>query len=295
MKMRTTALAALCAFSLTGCALLDEAGCFPHCHRSESRASTGLVGFLYPGGATPPADDAIPELKLPLRVGLAFLPSHGNAVGLEASHREELLERIRQRFADRKFVSQIVIIPDYYLDGRTGFEGLQGVQRLYNVDVMGLVSYDQVSYRDENALSLGYLTIVGAYVLKGSSRETTTLMDLAVVDPATRSILLRAGGTDSSHGRTTAVGQAKEAREALTRGFSDAIDQLIGNFDTALTKFEKDVREGKANVRVAHRSGGGGAGSFDAVWLLFLAGLLMLRAFASRRVAIKDALACAPR
>jgi rhombotail lipoprotein len=279
MKIRTAALLVICALALSGCQLIDSAFCHPRCH-SETRASSSLVGFLYPGGEAPPEQNSIPELKLPVRVGLAFLPSHFGASpeGLEASHREALLERIRQRFADRKFVSQIVVVPDYYLRGDRGFEGLKGVQRLYNVDVLALVSYDQVAYRDDNKWSLGYLTIVGAYVLKGSSHDVTTLMDLAVVDPGSRSILLRAGGTDERHETTTLVSEGRASRQSRAESFSTATDRLIGNFDAALARFETEVRDGKAHVRIAQRNGyTGGAGALDAMWLCMLAGLLLSR------------------
>ena len=79
---------------------------------------------------------------------------------------EELLERIRQRFASRKFVSEITIIPDYYLASGKGMSGLEGVERLYNVDVMALVSYDQVGVSSEMKYrSLTYLTIIGAFIV----------------------------------------------------------------------------------------------------------------------------------
>jgi rhombotail lipoprotein len=281
---------------VSGCALIGDTS------HTDNRASSSLVGFLYPNGRTPPPQDSIPELRLPLRVGLAFLPSErGPAEGLEAAQREALLERIRARFADRKFVSRIEIVPDYYLktasgiQGLTvvsGFDGLAGVQRLYNVDVMALVSYDQVTYRDDNNWSLGYLTIVGAYVLKGNRHDVTTLVDLAVVDPATRSIVLRAGGTDTRHGTTTLVKESSEARESRSRGFSDATDQLIENFDAALTKFESDVRAGKANVRVVSKrsqqpstsGGGGGSGGGGALDWISLLGLAAIVATGFRRI-----------
>jgi len=275
------------SLSLSGCEAWSAARCYPNC-RSEARASSSLVSFLYPSGDEPPAENAIPQLKLPVRVGLAFLPTKAGpaAVGLEASRREALLERIRQRFADRKFVKDIVIVPDYYLASSRGFEGLQGVQRLYNVDVMALVSFDQVSYSDDNKWSLGYLTIVGAYVLKGTRHDVTTLMDLAVVDPASRSILLRAGGTDERHGTTTFIDQGRESRESATASFSKATDQLIEHFDGALVQFETDVRAGKANVQVANSNGGGGGGgALDFAWVAFLSGVLMLRFRYSKRAA----------
>jgi rhombotail lipoprotein len=285
----------IAAVSLSGCEAWSAARCYPNC-RSEARASSSLVSFLYPSGDEPPVQNAIPELELPVRVGLAFLPTKtGSAtVGLEASHREALLERIRQRFADRKFVKDIVIVPDYYLANARGFEGLQGVQRLYNVDVMALVSFDQVNYRDDNRWSLGYLTIVGAYVLKGTRHDVTTLMDLAVVDSVSRSILLRAGGTDERHGTTTFIDQDRETREAAAASFSKATDQLIGHFDESLAQFEADVRAGKANVRLASRvassggGAGGGGGSLDFAWVAFLSSALMLRLMYSRRAAARE-------
>jgi hypothetical protein len=289
MKIRTALLLVIVAISLAGCRVFD---------RSETRASTSLVGFLYPAGEQPPRENSIPQLKLPVRVGLAFLPSRSGMepAGLEAARRDELLERIRERFADRRFVSQIVIVPDYYLkgaggfesprgmqrlygvDGASGFESLRGVQRLYDVDVMALVSYDQVTYQDDNSWSLGYLTIVGAYVLKGSRHDVTTLMDLAVIDPASRSILLRAGGTDDRHGTTTLIAASRESRQTRGDSFGTATDELIEHFDVALTKFESDVRAGKANLQIVRSAGqGGGGGALDPLWLLLLATVIFAK------------------
>jgi rhombotail lipoprotein len=269
---------ALVGVLLSGCA---DLGCMPNCS-AHSRNSSSLVEFLYPHGSAPPQQNAIPQLRIPLRVGLAFLPSNNFDAtgGLDAAHQEALLERIRQRFSSRKFVAEILVIPDYYLRGHSGFEGLEGVQRLYGVDLMALVSYDQVVHTDENNWSLGYLTIVGAYVLKGSRHDVSTLVDLAVVDPVSRSLVLRAGGTSTSHGNTTLIDAARDTRSAAADGYAAATDEMIEHFDTALTKFESDVRSGNAPVRVvrktdAGRSGGGGA--LDWPFILVLLTLITFR------------------
>ncbi len=268
---------------LSGCTGLGELLCAPHC-RAETHNSSSLVGFLYPDGHLPPAQDTVPELHLPLRVGLAFLPSRSPGGELDAAHKDEILERIRKRFAERKFVAEIVVIPDYYLTTNRGFEGLSGIQRLYNVDLMALVSYDQVTHLDQNKLSLGYLTIIGAYVLPGTSRDTATLVDLAVIDPATRSLVLRAGGTDTRSGSTTLISEQRETRAANAGGFDAASDRMIANFDAALSNFEAAVRDGKANVRVVQRgdSGRGGGGSIASTEVAVL--LLLVAARARRRM-----------
>jgi rhombotail lipoprotein len=273
---------------LSGCAIVNQGFCAPGC-RSQTRNSSSLVNFLYPDGRALPASNTIPELHVPLRVGLAFLPSQASSgsVALDAAQKQVLLERIRQRFSSRKFVSEIVIIPEYYLANARGFAGLDGVQRLYNVDVMALVSYDQVMHTDDNKLSLGYLTIVGAYILRGSSQDSATLVDLAVVDPATRSLVLRAGGTYSWHGTSTLIDVNRNSRGASATGFEQATDQMIGNFDAALAAFETDVHDSKANVHIVSRAergggiGGGGAMDWWGLW-----GMLGLASIAHARKAI---------
>ena len=268
MKIRVPLVSMILLAALAGCAGLNEIGCAPHC-RSETRNSSSLVGFLYPDGNLPPPQDALPELHLPLRVGLAFLPgaAAGGVGGLDEAQKAAVLEKIRERFATRKFVADIVIVPDYYLTNARGFAGLEGVQRLYNIDLMALVSYDQVTHLDQNGWSLGYLTIVGAYVLHGSSQDMATLVDLAVVDPATRSLVLRAGGTDTRHGTATLIDEGRVARAANGDSFHAAAERMIDNFDQALLRFEADVHAGKAKVRIvsahsrsrSHRAAGSGA------------------------------------
>jgi rhombotail lipoprotein len=278
MNMRTVTALSIAIAGLTGCAVFGCAGsCGTHVQSSSS-----LVTFLYPNGASPPPTNTVPELRIPLKVGLAFLPSpsFSAAGGPTAAQKQELLERIRKHFVDRKFVADITVIPDYYLTASKGFSGLEGVQRLYAVDVVALVSYDQVANTDEMKYrSLAYLTIVGAFVVNGSEHEVTTMVDLAVVDPNTRSLILRAGGTDTRHGVSTLVEQAKTTREAGVSGFSAATDAMIGHFDTALAEFESSVRAGTARVTVAHRDGSPsrGGGAFDLAGLLLIAPLLLRR------------------
>jgi rhombotail lipoprotein len=265
--------------TLSGCTILDHALCGFGCSQ-RSTSSSSLVVFLYPHGELPPADDAIPELKLPLRVGLTFLPAAGNAPGLDAAARAGLLENVRQRFLSREFVAEIVVIPDYYLSGR-GFDSLGGLQRLYDLDLLALVSHDQLTHSDENALSLTYLTIVGAYLVPASRHEVTTLVDLAVVDPATRSLLLRAGGSDSQSRTTTLIDKAVTSRSSQQRSFEAAGAQMIEHFDVALKQFEENVRSGKARVRVSKRQsiarGAGGGGAVDGILLVAALGLAAAR------------------
>jgi hypothetical protein len=53
---------------------------------------------------------------------------------------------------------------------------------------------------------------------------------------------------------------------------------MIEHFDDALRKFESDVHEGKANVRVVSNPGGGmgGGGSLDPLTLFVLLPLVVI-------------------
>jgi hypothetical protein len=63
--------------------------------------------------------------------------------------------------------------------------------------------------------------------------------------------------------------------------FASATAQMIDNFDVALTKFETEVRAGKANIRVTRRensgSPGGGGGGLGPLALGTLLILLVAR------------------
>jgi rhombotail lipoprotein len=271
MRPRLFVMIVTLALALSGCEVLCPGCGAPR----EHRASSSLVDYLYPKGELPPPDNSIPELHVPLRVGLSFIPS-ANGEGPDAALKEQLLERVKAHFSDRKFVSEIVVIPDYYLASNRGYSGLQSLQRLYSLDVIALVSYDQVMHTQENNWSLGYVTIVGAYVFKGDRHDLSTLVDLAVVDPGTRSLVLRAGGVDTRHGNSTLVDAPREAREASAAAFSAAADQMITHLDRSLADFEAQVRAGHAAVHVVHKDGSkGGAGAFSWPWLFALLPLLV--------------------
>ena len=227
MRTSRVAVVALLAVALSGCA---DFWCAPNCH-AKHQESSSLVTFLYPSGKVPPPQNSIPQLRLPLRVGLTFLPTPGGG-GPTAGQKQQLLERVRDHFNDRSFVSEIVIIPDYYL------------------------------------------TIVGAYVLKGSRYDLSTLLDLAVVDPVTRSLVLRAGGVDTRAGTATLVNAPQAERAASTAGYDAAANQMIAHFDTALTDFQAQVKAGRANVQVVHSGGGRGGAAAFGWWEL--CGLLLL-------------------
>lgn len=257
---------AVTATAVAGCSWSGLVGGGPRQGQSSS-----VVEFLYPDGQVPPpADGVVPTLNLPLRAGIAFVPSRtGSGEVLTETLKAELLERARQAFVNEPFIGHIEVIPDAYLRGGKGFATLEQVGRLYDLDVMALVSYDQVAVSEDRKSSLLYWTIVGAYVVEGTRNEVQTFVDTAVFDLPTRKLLLRAPGADSLVRTTTLVESPQKLREAQQQSYGRAVDAMIGNLRTELTAFEARIKN-EGVVRVARRDGGGGAGAMGVGGLLAL-------------------------
>ncbi|WP_395376194.1 rhombotarget lipoprotein [Marinicella sp. W31] len=239
---------------LSGCGLLTE-------RKTYHNRSTSLVSFLYPDGAVPQQDVQRPVLNLPLRIGLAYTPVNSSNDAIAPDLKMRLLEDIRQRFQNKEYVQEIIMIPEIYLNRNRGYEALQQIQSLYQLDAIALISYDQIAKTDDNNLSLTYLTIVGSYIFHGTDYSVSTLIDLAVVDIKTRQILLRAAGGASSKDRTTVVKVRSKATNSMNQDFEKALVHLSDRFDQELIAFEERLRNPKPNdtITVKHRKGYSGS------------------------------------
>jgi len=264
---RLVAVGAL-ALSSSGCELMW------YDHDSNTHSTTPLVQFLY-GKDAVPITDATVELKLPIRVGLSFLPSADTRATAipTAAQRAEVLQAIREKFRTLPYVTEIVIIPDYYLDGRrdNGLEQMQQLSRMYHLDLYALASYDIVANNRDNKASFTYLTIVGAFFVHGNDQEVQSMVDLAVIEPQNRQLVLRAGGASYVKGKSAAVDLEKHEDLRVQRGFEEASAALMVNFETELKGFEARVREGTAPIKVVRQAKSGGGGALDPLWLALLA------------------------
>jgi rhombotail lipoprotein len=231
--------------------------------------------------------EGVPQIALPARVGLMFVPSMRNPVGLTAADKEMLLRRVGDQFRSRDFIERIEVIPDNYLRPGGGFDNLEQVARMYGVNVVALVSYDQDIRTDDRSGSFLYWTIIGAYTIPATKNQVTTMVETSVFDVSSHTLLLRAPGQDQRHDDSTLVG-VDRVRDKLGRGgFEKAVDNMIPNLDAAIAAFKQRVRD-EGQVRLVDRktgrswgSGGGGGGSIFPWELAVL--LLAAAALARRR------------
>lgn len=253
-------------------ASLGLAGCFSNLSQQRGGVSSSLVDFLYPEGEIPPPPvDTIPNLQVPLRVGLAFVPGKNDTQVSEVL-KAQLLDKTKAAFAGYDFIKEIVVIPDAYLRSGGGWTSLEQVSRLYQTDVIALVSYDQVANADDNKASLLYWTIVGAYVIPGTNRAVQTFVDTAVFDIQTRKLLFRAPGINRDESSSTLVNLDEEMRESQYKGFNAAFDDMNRNLATELGKFRERIKTERVATVTPRSGSGSGMGTVGPELIVVLLG-----------------------
>lgn len=274
-KIGNYCLLLILVFILGGCA-------------SQSRFYSSSVDYLYPGKTDPIEKPAIPVMKIPMRVGIAFVPEESNRrytsgfwQGISGSSREsefvliekqktELMQQVVNHFKKYEFIGSIEIIPSAYLKPQGSFANLDQIRTMHNIDAIVLLAYDQVQFTDEGAASLLYWTIVGAYTIPGEKNSTNTMMDAVIYDIKSRKMLFRAPGVSQVKGLATPVNLAQELREDSLESFNLAAQDMIKNLDLQLASFKEKIKENPEEYKVVNRPGYSGAGALDGVFVLLL-------------------------
>jgi len=281
-------------YSLTGLivgalSIALTAGCAAF-YNNTTRRSSSVMDYLYPRDFEHVDTPTIPTLALPLKVGIAFVPEapptgHGVAfVSPGTAHFSEkqklaLAKQISDDFLKHPFVGSIELIPSAYLTPKGSFANLDQIRSMFGVDVIALLSYDQVQFTDEGLLSLTYWTVVGAYVIRGEKNDTRTMMDAVVYDIASRKLLFRAPGISQTKGSATPINLTEQLRRDSEQGFNVAATNLVANLQEQLRLFRERVKTAPEEYKVVRKPGYTGAGSlggFDLALLAALAASAML-------------------
>lgn len=247
------------------------------CQSTSMYQNSSVVDYLYPKSENQSVSIEIPRLTLPLRVGIAFTPGgFSSAAGLTEVKKTELMSNLSAHFKDLDFVKSIDIIPSDYLRQAGSFENLDQLKRMFNIDVIALVSFDQTKFTDEGLASLAYWTIVGAYVVPGEKNSTHTMLDTVLYDIDSRKMLFRAPGTSSVKSTSTLVNLREQTRIDSIKGFDRAGASLAENLKVQLDLFKTKVAESPEAYQIATSEGYQGSGSTNLLFAL-LASLALVR------------------
>lgn len=266
------------AFCALSAAVLLTSGCLGITGHRKAQRSSSVVSYLYPGKENPLAPTSIPVLRLPLRVGIAFVPAAGARSdpfgfnsGISEYHKMALMRRVADEFKGRDYIESIQIVPSTYMRPGGGFENLEQIRRMLNIDVIALVAYDQVQFTNENFLSLAYWTIVGAYIVEGNKNDTQTMVEAAVYDIASRHLLFRAPGGSQIKAGSAIVKVEENLRNDAVKGIDQAMTELIANLKTELDGFRERMKQNPGEVQIERRPGYTGSGDFGAGFFVVLA------------------------
>jgi rhombotail lipoprotein len=257
---------------------LLSSGCASWLKHDQVKHSGSVVDYLYGQQSKPPAlTPEVATLKLPVRVGIAFVPSTSwSQTGVPEAEQVRMLETVKAAFVKHEFIGGIEVIPNSYLRPNGGFANLEQAARMFNVDVVALLSYDQIQFNDTNALSVLYWTIVGAYLVHGDQYDIHTMLEATVFDVSSRKLLFRAPGVSNVKGGAAMATFSERSRAGRQDGYNKALEQLVPNLQKELEGFRARVKT-DATVRIEHRSGyrgGGDIGWPELLIALLLAGVL---------------------
>ncbi|HEX3552906.1 MAG TPA: rhombotarget lipoprotein [Thermoanaerobaculia bacterium] len=229
--------------------LMLTAGCvgtLQPTHRVNS-----ALDFLYPRGITNAAPAGEVVLKLPVRVGLAFAPSRADRDRwadqydpITEEQKQRLLARVANAFREHKSIGNLEVLPSTYLQPGGSFQNLEQIRKALGIDLIVLVSYDQSQFTESTRASWTYLTVVGPLLIEGEKNDTLTVMDAVIYDVDSHALLFRAAGDSTVKGRSSVLNVDRKRRIFAAEGFDKATDQLIGNLNTALARFEEQAKNG---------------------------------------------------
>lgn len=215
----------------------------------ESKQTASVVDYLY-SGQQPPVkmqQASITELNIPLRIGIAFVPGVADPkFGISEVDQIRWSTTVKAAFEKYPFVGDLVVIPTAYLKSGGGFDNLRHIATLFNLEVIALLSYDQIQFSEPNNLALLYWTGIGAYLVPGDQYDIHTVLEATVFDVRTRKLLFRAPGTSTVKGSSTWIRLSDNSRQARAEGFDKALQQLIPNVDAALQAFRKQAHDDPA-------------------------------------------------
>ncbi len=225
---------------------------------------SSLASYLGAKPAPPAAPAQGPALvELPFHLGIAFVPadptqSRGeltptNQLGpLGPGQESELHGKVAASFSQKAWARDLKTIPSLYLAKGGGWEDLDKVARSFQVDVIALVSVDQVQFSNPKWYAWTYWTLVGAYMVKGDKNDTTTVVDAAVYHVPSRTLLFRAGGVGTAKGTSTWSGREDAFRQQSRESLALAMADLSGSLDREAAAFQQAVAKGaRTDVRLA--------------------------------------------
>ena len=155
-------------------------------HRELSQESPGIPGKLeFSSRSVEEIDSIRAQLRVPFRLAVAP-PLWRSDLHWTAGERAEI-ESWRKELVDSGVVSDLVLIPPitYELgrhDPKSAFEQVREAAARHHADAVLVIRDVEADVTRQNPLSVLYLTIVGCWVVPGTTGEAVSMMQGVVID-----------------------------------------------------------------------------------------------------------------
>jgi len=252
-----------CRFAILFSCLVFSTMMLGGCGGTQARYKSNVIEFLYGNKENLPETIPTPSLSIPFKLGIAFVPDVSSTVTgaapaagtfaagprhaliLSDKQKADLMGIFSASLKEYPLVKSVELIPSQYLVAKGGFSNLDQISSMYGLDVIMLLSYDQVQHTDEGMLSIVYWTIIGAYLVEGEKNDTSTMIDAAVFHIPVRKLLFRSAGTSHIKATSTPINLSEQLRKDSYQGFEKAIADLTVNLKEQLQLFKEKTEKGK--------------------------------------------------
>ena len=216
---------------LTGCATKKKVYKY-----YENRSS--LVNYLYPQKEHKSMEFWTTKLKIPIKIGIGFIPSKKFYYQriIDEKSRVGLLKKIQRNLKKHKFIKESKIIPSAFFEKGGGFEDLEKIKKLYDVDLIALVSYDVIQFRVDSFHSLRYWTIIGTDIIKAKGNLIHSMINFTLIESKNKKLLFKALGINRLINSENLVADRKKS-------FQKASKNLIKNINRQLPIFKWRMKE----------------------------------------------------
>jgi rhombotail lipoprotein len=137
----------------------------------------------------------------------------------------------------------VAIVPAYYFGNQpgVGFEKLQDMARHFDFDLVALVSYEQTMYEFQNMRTLGLITMIGKDFYKVDVDQALTVIELALIEPESRAVVMRVAAGDKFGDTTTLLDDWRSQTHVRKVSFDRADDVFIEALRAELPKLRERV------------------------------------------------------
>ena len=235
------------------------------CGHYTTQRTSNVLAYLHPG-ETQSAEVSkdiskisLPNIPIPITLGIAFVPESRTITSggdtkiepLTEKFKMEMMRELTAQLRQYSIFAGIEEIPSTYLKVGGSFANIDQIRAMTGVDVIGLVSYDQVQFTDRGLVSLLYWTGIGWYFVPGEKNDTNTMIDAALYHIPTRKPLLRATAQSGVYHYSTPMNQSQNLRDDSENGFKEALHMLAADFKKQLDLLKSTLGKGAAASPIA--------------------------------------------